>query len=305
MKKLRKSIIILTILLVSSCAANYKKIADKTTKVGLENGLRQKTYQTKNFQIYTLQRITDVNKKVRIYFEGDGKAYIKKNVISPNPTPTSYFLVNLLAEDDSPNLIYIARPCQFVKDEKCYNNHPERYWTSAKFSKEVIEAMNEVTKNFSEFKLELVGYSDSATIAKYVAAENQKNYQNVINLRTIAGNLDNKKLSQINKAAIDDYIVNEASTLKTLAKIPQIHFIGKEDAVIPGIISKSYLQSLPKKNCIKIITVPATTHSSGWQENWVELLKIQPFCQKEIKHKKKVKHQKKPQKKCINVSIKE
>jgi hypothetical protein len=270
--------------LLNGCVAGYTKIANKTSQIGSQVGLNPQIYQTKNFKIFTLQKITDPKKNLRIYFEGDGKAFISRNVISPNPTPTSYFTVNLITQDPFPNIIYIARPCQFVEDKKCYQNQPEKYWTDQRFSREVLDSIDEVVEKFSKFRLEIVAYSGGATVAKYIAAKNQTKYHNVASFRTLAGNVDNQKFAEIHQIKKLESLADNKEILLQLQNIPQIHFIGNDDEVTPDLLASSYLEKLPKKSCTKIIRVSEVTHSSGWQANWKQLLRIKPLCQNKSSH---------------------
>jgi hypothetical protein len=267
---MKNFITIFVVIFVVSCARNYQEIADITTEIGARQGLTKKIYHSKNFEVFTLQKITNPKKNLRIYFEGDGRAFIDRNTISSNPTPTSFFLINLIAVDDSPNIIYIARPCQFVEDKKC----EEKYWSNARFSQEILYAIDEVVKNFPQFKLELVGYSGGGEVAKYIAAKNK----NVVNIRTIAGNIDHKKFTEFHKVSALDESLGDEKLLFILENIPQIHFVGVDDEVVPAIIAQSYLRKLSKKSCVKIIEVKDANHQEGWQLKWGELLGIAPSC---------------------------
>jgi hypothetical protein len=268
-------------LLLSSCRSTYEKTADKLAKDAMNHGFSQKTYKTKNFKIYTLQKITDINKPVRVYIEGDGKVFIRDGVISPNPTPTSFFLTNLiLSKDHSANILYVARPCQYVKDKKCYgSNQPEKYWLDARFSPEVIESINEVMENFGQYELEFIGYSGGANVIKYAATYSQKKHKNVASLRSIAGNLDDMKFAEIHAANIATNSLNlDKDSLSILAKIPQIHFVGSDDKTVPAAVAQSYLKKLPNTQCARIVNISGASHSAGWYEVWDDLLQIDPFC---------------------------
>jgi hypothetical protein len=267
---MKKIFIFLAIIFITSCGYRHLKIAEQTTEIGRAHGFEQKTYQTKNFKVFTLQKISDPKKPLRIYFEGDGKAYIARNIPSPNPTPVSNFLIDLIIEDEAPNLVYIARPCQYVTDKKCQ----EKYWTNARFSEEILAAVDEVVKNFPTFKLELVGYSGGAEVAKYVAAKNK----NTLNLRTIAGNLDHKKFNEINHAKDLDEYFDSDKILPQLEKIPQIHFVGVNDQIVPSAVAESYLEKMLNKSCVKILEVRGATHYDGWKKTWKEMLEIKPEC---------------------------
>lgn len=253
-----------------SCAENRNKITGKTEKILATKNMSVKIYQTKNFAVFTAQKITDPKKNLRIYLEGDGKAYINEYMPSLDPTPGSYFFINLIAQDDYPNLIYIARPCQYIESKNCQ----EKYWTDARFSKEIIASIKEILQELSSYKLELIGYSGGAAIANYLAEQNK----NIINIRTIAGNLDHEHFCRIHQVPDLAGSLAPMRDFAKLGKIPQIHFVGKKDKVIPPIIAEKFLQKFSRKNCIKIVEVEGATHSKGWQEKWAELLKIEPTC---------------------------
>lgn len=262
--------IFIAILFSSSCGKNFQEIALETSKIAEKQGMKQKVYHTKNFKVFTLQRINNPLKSIRIYFEGDGRAFLNRHVPSMNPTPTSFFLINLIEEDDYDNIVYIARPCQYVFDSKC----SEKYWTTDRFSKEIIDSINEVIRNFSDSNLELVGYSGGATIAKYIATKNS----NVVSLRTIAGNIDQQKFTEIHN--VSPLINSWPEINKKLSEMPQVHFVGEKDKIIPSIVSKSYFNKLPKKNCTTIVMIKDATHSKGWKKQWKKLLKVRPICAK-------------------------
>jgi hypothetical protein len=264
-----KRILLIILFATFGCSKNFQTIMAETSKIGHQKGLEPIIYQTKNFKIFTLQKITDPLKPLKIYFEGDGRAFINRHTASANPTPTSFFLINLIKEDDSANILYVARPCQYVSSENCQ----PKYWTNARFSKEIIDAVDEVVKAFPKFELELVGYSGGGEVAKQIAVRNK----NVVNLRTIAGNIYHAKFTEIHHVLPLDESLPEQNLLK-LANIPQIHFVGSKDKVVPKIIAETYRDKLLKKSCARIILVENATHSKGWNEEWKKLSKIQPFC---------------------------
>ena len=52
---------------------------------------------------------------VNIYIEGDGRAWLNKNRPSLDPTPKNSLALKLAEIDPAPNVIYLARPCQYSK----------------------------------------------------------------------------------------------------------------------------------------------------------------------------------------------
>lgn len=254
-----------------SCAQNNQKIIEKTNDIFAKQKMLPQIYQTKNFTIFTAQKISDPKQDLRIYLEGDGKAYANDHGPSFDPTPTSYFLPNLIAQDNFANIIYIARPCQYITSQKCQ----EKYWTNARFAPEIIDAIDEILQNFPDKKLQLIGYSGGGAIAQYLAAR----HNNISNIRTIAGNLDHQKFCDIHAVPRLSGSLRSEENFYKLEKIPQIHFVGTKDKVVPPIIAQEYLEKLSQKNCTKIIEVEGAKHSLGWQEKWQGLLAMQPQCQ--------------------------
>jgi hypothetical protein len=264
---------ILIIAFTCSCVnKTTSQITSKTIAIASKQGLIPKTYETKNFSIFTLQKITDPDKILRVYIEGDGKAYVTKKIPSLNPTPTSYFLINLIGEDDTSNILYLARPCQYQASNQgsCTTN---KYWTKDRLAPEVIQNMNEILANFSDYKIEIIGYSGGGEIAKYLTLLNK----NIINLRTIAGNIDQEEFAKIhNVPQLNDNW--SRADLSRIAKVPQIHFVGDNDKIVPIKIAQKYLQKLPNKNCSKIIEVKESSHAKGWELRWKWFLKEELKC---------------------------
>ncbi len=263
-------LIIFVLLFCDSCVENRAEITQKTSEIFAQQNLAAKIYQTKNFTIFTAQKISDPKQDIRVYLEGDGKAYITEYQPAQDPTPTSYFFAKLVAQDNFPNIIYIARPCQYVASEKC----EEKYWTDARFSAEIIDAIDEVLQEFSGKKLQLIGYSGGGAIANYLATR----HENIVSIRTIAGNLDHEKFCEIHAVPYLERSLKPNQSLDRLEKIPQIHFAGSKDKIVPPIIAQEYLQKLVHKNCTQVVEVKGVTHFSGWQERWAELLEIKPVC---------------------------
>ncbi len=249
--------------LITSCASKCNN-SYKNTCIKTNLDLGKKVYNTKNFPIFTLQKITNPKKPIRIYIEGDGHAYIDKYTPSFDPTPSD-FLLELVDEDNSENIVYIARPCQYIDSKSCQAT----YWTDQRFSEKTISSIQEVINNFSEYELELVGYSGGATIVNHLNSDKIKN------IRTIAGNLDLKEFAKIHK-------ISELSEPKVdydrLAKIPQIHFIGKQDTIVPAGIFNAYKKHLSNSNCSRLVKVKGAGHQSGWDANWENFLLIPPQC---------------------------
>ena len=263
----------IAVFFLNSCAKSNFELRDQASKAEAQNGFTAKTYQTKEFKIFTLQKISNPLKVIRVYIEGDGKAFNHNGSIALNSTPTSHFLIDLIAKDNFENILYIARPCQFIDDEKCQNNGGNKYWSSARFSEEAIDAVGEVLESFSDYKIELVGYSGGAVFARYFATNNK----NIINFRSIAGNLDHQKFNEIHKVPQLKDSLSDID-LGYPSNIAQIHFVGSKDRVVPKLITKTYVEKLLDDKCVKIVEVKGATHAQNWNQKWQDLLRITPLC---------------------------
>lgn len=265
-----KILAFLAILLVSSCSINRLPAIDNATKAVSAKGMEVKIHKTKNFDIFTLQKISskkgDATKPIRIYIEGDGRAYINRYRIAPDPTPDSDFVLKLIQKDSSPNVVYIARPCQYIDSVAC----EEKYWTTHRFSSEVISSIQEVVNSFPKNReLEIIGYSGGAQIALHLTNSN------IRNIRTIAGNLDLEKFSQFYKIP---ELVAPKLDYKRLSKMRQTHFVGTEDQIIQIDLFRRYKLRMKKKNCVNLRLIPDASHKQNWIEQWDKLLEKRPLC---------------------------
>ena len=102
-----------------------------------------KEIETQNFTLASWQKVTNPAAPYKIYIEGDGYAFNTRGKATQDPTPRGTLVRELAFGDDSPNIIYLARPCQYVKSPIC----SKRHWTTARFAPEVINAEYEAIKN--------------------------------------------------------------------------------------------------------------------------------------------------------------
>ncbi len=63
-----------------------------------------------------------------------------------------------------------------------------------------------------------------------------------------------------------------------LRAIPQIHYIGTEDKVVPAAIAKSFEARLYDTRCFRARKIEAD-HHTGWEQYWKQLIHSDtPFC---------------------------
>ena len=235
------------------------------------------------FELTSFYRAGKQGAPTRIYIEGDGLAYLSRFEISHDPTPTDPMALRLAGADPNRelNIAYLARPCQMTKslqtiseDQAC----SPHLWTHARFSETVISAMNQAIDDIKAFnaseEIELIGFSGGAAVALLVAARRD----DVALVRTVAGNLDHTVVNSFHNVDQLDKSLNPVDEAKSLRSIPQMHFVGGKDRIIPEEIYLSYFQSIGEPSCMEHHVVPAADHNSGWQERWPMLLKMRPHC---------------------------
>ena len=171
----------------------------------------------------------------------------------------------------------IARPCQYSgwkKEGSC----PDLYWTNGRFSPEVIAAYHDTLNNIKAmYKItgfNLVGYSGGAAIAAILAGERD----DVLSLRTVAGNLDHEAWTQYHKISPLDQSINPVTYAAKDAHIPQHHFIGGRDTIVPPSLVQNWRQASGPTDCVHYTLIPENDHEKGWVEKWPELLKADLSC---------------------------
>lgn len=222
----------------------------KSTALDLahDKDIVQINIKTSSFELFSMQKLKECkNKDMKVYIEGDGLAWVTRRKISDDPTPLKPLGLSLMLSDSSSCKVYVARPCQYIKQSLCH----KKYWTSYRFNTEVIDSYNEALDTLKErhknSSFTLVGYSGGGAVATLSAASRN----DVSTLITVAGNLDTAKWIELHRITPLDGSLNPADFSNTLEHIPQYHLIGKNDTVIPKDIYDSYLSKFNKKENIK------------------------------------------------------
>lgn len=215
-----------------------------------------KEIETNTFKLASWQKITNPKAKFKVYIEGDGASFDAYGMPTANPTPKNINFRKMAFGDFSPNVIYLARPCQFVKDDMC----SQRHWTDARFAVEVVSATYEAIKNIvKDNDVVLIGFSGGAQVAGLVSVARKG--LNVKKLITIGGNLDHIAWSRHHKIRGLNQSLNLADYRDEYMKIPQIHYVGENDKVITPELVYDFV----KDNSL-VYVVDGATHNSGWEE---------------------------------------
>lgn len=238
--------------------------------------LQPEQVRTDSFLLTAFVRIERPDRPLTIYIEGDGLAWLSRTEPSLDPTPRQAMGLALAAVDPGPNVVYLARPCQFTPmtlNPLC--GIP--YWTSKRFAPEVVASMGQAVAHFAARApgqaINLVGYSGGAALAVMVAAQRR----DIASIRTVAGNLDDEFINRLHEVSAMPQSEDAIDFAARVATIPQIHFSGADDTVTPPTVAQRFADAVGQK-CAGVRVVPHLSHDSDWSLIWPELLATIPAC---------------------------
>lgn len=263
--RLKVGIAFCAIFFLASCAPSAKLIAE-------QRGFIPQRVKGGQFALQTYQKITDPNLPYVIYIEGDGLAFRRKRP-SVNPTPIRATMLLLATMDSRPNVVYLARPCQYLLHENgsACNYH---YWTDKRMSEDSVAAINEAINNISHGKsVDLIGFSGGGGLAVLIAARNS----HVKSIVTIAGNLDHKSFNEYHKVTQMPASLNPIDYAQKVSTIPQLHLSGGNDKVVPPFIADGFVKAA-HSSCVHKEVVASAGHHEGWEQVWPALLNKKPVC---------------------------
>lgn len=265
MKNYKYLFFIFLIIFLTACSRySLESRVSLANSLALKNSLIKKDINTSSFILRTYGKIENKNKALKVYIEGDGLAWINSRTISNDPTPINPIALKLASKDKSANIIYIARPCQYNLKEN--NNCNNSYWSKKRFSKEVIasynEALNRLKKKYGFEKIELIGFSGGGAVATLVASKRD----DIIKIVTIAGNLNHKLVNKIHKVSQMKESLNPIDIASKISYIPQVHYVGESDTIIPIAVVNSFKKAAKYSKNIEIKIINNATHTKGWDE---------------------------------------
>jgi len=264
---LRYNLIILLVVMISGgCSSKFspKVRQQKADHFAVIGNLIHERITTDTFLLTTYHRFNhkDRSKQLVVYIEGDGMAWISRDQLSNNPTPVRPVALELASLDMGVNILYIARPCQYLWPQSMSNCSSD-YWNDKRGSEKVISAINQVISIIKAregfLSIKLIGYSGGGGIAAIIT--NRRD--DVEKLVTIAGNLNYDLFTKIHNLTPMSGSIDPITIAKQIALTPQIHYVGEEDKIVPEQIARSFSD--------KVVVVKGVTHAS-WAEKWREVV---------------------------------
>jgi len=258
--------------LLSGCASDPNANAEAMAQPA---GLQREQVPAGIFVLTAFYRVTRTDQPLTVYIEGDGLAWRNRNQPSDDPTPHRAMGLGLAVADKSANVVYLARPCQFTpmaEDPRC----AVAYWTGKRYAPEVVAAIDAAVSHYLERlpgqRVHLVGYSGGGALAVLVAARRN----DVASLRTVAGNLDHVALNHLHQVTPMPDSLNAIDVAAQVAHIPQVHFSGADDKVVPTVIARSFVAAAGP--CARLHVVNGMSHESDWARQWPQFLSMPFSC---------------------------
>jgi pimeloyl-ACP methyl ester carboxylesterase len=277
----RKGFIALLAVLMAACCGCVVPQGDLRLNAGLiaaQGQLLPMMLDAGPFRLAAYARLSSPGLPLRVYIEGDGRAWITRRQVSLDPTPRDPVALRLAAADPTANVVWLARPCQFVSgvDWRSCNPHD---WTDQRYAPRIVEAMDLAVESLraaaATEQVELIGFSGGGALAVLIAARRS----DVATIRTVAGNLDIEAFATIHRISPLNGSLNPRDAAVSLAETPQLHLVGAEDSVVSPVLVESYQAQLPHRRCSRSRLIEGAAHQSGWAERWAALLAWAPVCQ--------------------------
>ena len=209
----------------------------------------------------------DNNGSLTIYIESDGAPWPSPNRPPGDPTPVKQVVLEMAASDPSSMVAYLSRPCQYLSAESLSHCSPE-FWTHGRFSEAAIskstEAVQALKNATNATRISLVGYSGGGTVAALLSARRT----DVNCLVTVASPLDTNAWTKAIGVSPLRTSLNPAQVATQWAHLPQTHFTGGNDEVVPAYLAPIAVATMPSAT---IVMEQKFTHNCCWAEEWRRL----------------------------------
>jgi uncharacterized protein YceK len=265
------SVSLLVVLGLSGCAtSNRAEILEDSAQAGFERA----TVDAAGFELTVFKRIDSAAQLLVVYIEGDGRAWLSKRMPSADPTPQEPVALRLATADSAAAILYLARPCQYLT-RPALADCAQRYWTSHRYSSEVIDAMNSAIDQIiagsglagESLAVGLIGYSGGGSVASLIAARRH----DVVWLVTVAANLDHATWTRMHNVSQLSGSLNATDVARQLATLPQVHLVGGRDRVVPKTVVQSFIDRQGENTRAKLTVVPGFDHHCCWHRRWPQI----------------------------------
>ncbi len=266
--------------LLTGCIQNlppYER--ESAQRIAMPVFLLPRTIDAAPFQLKAYERVHTPHTIANVYIEGDGYAFPGEKIPLFGNTPSDPVGLRMAAQDAAANVIYLARPCQYSAGMAGGGECPDSFKNEKRYAPEVIQAYNNAldnikgTNDITEFNI--IGFGGGGAIAAILAAGRD----DIKTLRTVAAPLDHQAATMVHdKKTKLDGSLNPVDFVAQLSDMPQRHFIGKRDYIMPPAVYNSYAQAMADDTCLNATLVENADNRLGWTEQWKALLALPVAC---------------------------
>lgn len=231
-----------------------------------ERGFVAQSLNAGPFELLSLRRLRS-GRRLTIYIEGDGAAWLSPYHPPADPTPLRPVALALAAADETASVAYLGRPCQYL-DRTALRECSSEYWQRRRFAPEVIHAylaaIDVIKAAAGAERLILVGYSGGGTIAALLAARRE----DVDKLVTVAAPLALDAWTLLHGVSKLEGSLDPAAMGKVGTGTMAVHFVGERDKVVPPALVEVYAAIRGER----VVRVPDNDHECCWARDWPRLL---------------------------------
>ncbi len=200
------------------------------------------------------------------YLEGDGNAWLRGGVPSPNPTPHTPVALWLAAEDDSPRVAYLARPCQWfvLLPDGCR----PAIWTDERYGVQAQRWLLEAIETIAgDQPVRLVGFSGGAHLALQLVPH-LANAEGVV---SVAGNLHDALFAEHHRLPPPKHVP------AAMPEVPLWSLSGGADRTIPFELTERMLEARGGR-CQAHQVLEGVEHTGPWRVDWPRILASWESC---------------------------
>lgn len=177
-------------------------------------------------------------RKLSIFIEGDGTPWLREKYVSKDPSPRTLLMYKAM-QDLEGSRLYLGRPCYFqTQDPNCHY----RYWTSHRYSAEVVKSMQDVLEPYLKGYAEIVyiGHSGGGTLATLLACATPAAHIRSRTLITLSANLDTDNWTDHHGWSRMQGSINPAASLARCPDLNQYHYVGEKDENVPSFLNQRF-----------------------------------------------------------------
>jgi hypothetical protein len=265
--RLRRAVPVLLASVLAACAGPVPRSADALARAA-DAGFTRLTIPAGGFDFFALRRGDAAAAELTIYIEGDGRAW-RRGAPPADPTPRHPLGLALALADPGPDVLYLARPCQFLPGPPPDRCRPE-LWSTERYGEAVVAATDEAIDRLAGHarRLTLIGHSGGGAVAVLVAARRS----DVVQLVTVAANLDHERWTDLHDVTPLTGSLNPADAATAVQNIPQVHFAGGRDRIVPAVVVESFLERMSDRDRAVLRVEPEFDHACCWVAAWPRLL---------------------------------